>query len=269
MPSGCWACSVALAQPSARGRIRITLARLAGRRRSDTTRTFEGGNLKHAHIRSVAAIALIAAALSGQSEAQTLYRCGKQYQDRPCDAGQQGRAVGNATSQSAGGTTDADCSRRGERALKIIWAREGGTTVDAALSQSGGGDERRLVEEVYQKRGSASQIRAAIEVDCVAQKERDAQAAAMVKALGLPQNSQSGQPQPAQPPAEDPQAAEARRQRLAAEDQAARKKETCARLNGDMQRNLAAQRSGGGIATMEKLNEQRRDIARRMSDAGC
>jgi hypothetical protein len=225
--------------------------------------------MKHDHLRAAAVIACIGAALSGPADAQTMYRCGKQYQDRPCDTGQQGRAIGNATSGQPGRMADADCSRRGERAMRIIWAREGGTTADVALSQAGNDDDRRLVQEVYQKRGSASQIRAAIESDCAVQKERDAQAAAMVKALGLPANPQSGQPPAAQPPAEDPKAAEARRQRLAADEQAARKRETCSRLNDDMQRILASQRAGGNISTMEKLNDQRRDIARQMSDAGC
>jgi len=219
-------------------------------------------------MRAAAVIAVIGAALSGQPAAQTMYRCGKQYQDRPCDAGQQGRAVGNATTQGSGGTSDAECSQRGERALKIIWAREGGTTADAALSQARSADERGLVQQVYARRGSSSQIRAAIEADCVAQKERDAQAAAMVKAMGLPGAQQPAQPA-AQPAGEDPAAAEARRQRLAAENDAAAKKATCSSLNAEMQRNVSAQRAGGSAATMERLNDQRRDISRRMSEAGC
>ncbi len=225
--------------------------------------------MKQAHMRSAAVIAVIGAVLSGQPAAQTMYRCGKQYQDRPCDAGRQGRAVGNATTQGSGGTSDAECRQRGEHALKIIWAREGGTTADAALSQAGSADERGLVQQVYARRGSSSQIRAAIEADCVAQKERDAQAAAMVKAMGLSGSPQQpGQPA-AQPTGEDPAAAAARRQRLAAENDAAAKKATCSSLNAEMQRNVSAQRAGGSAATMERLNNAGRDIARRISEAGC
>ena len=89
-----------------------------------------------------------------------------------------------------------------------------------------------------------------------------------MKALGLQGNPQGGQPQAAQP-VEDPKAAEERRQRLAADEEAARKKETCARLNGAMQRNLSSQRSGGSITRMEQLNDERRDISRQIGEAGC
>ncbi len=222
--------------------------------------------MRCSHMRAAAAIAFIAAAACAPADAQTMYRCGRQYQDRPCDAGQQGRAVGRATTSQPSRSAYPECTQRGERAMKIIWAREGGATADAALSQARGGDDRQLVMEVYQKRGSAAQIRSAIEEDCAAQKEKDAQTAAMMKALGL-----EGNPQPqAQPrPVEDPRAAEERRQRLAADEEAARKKETCARLNGDMQRNLSSQRAGGSITRMEKLNDERRDILRQISEAGC
>ena len=220
-------------------------------------------------MRSAAVIALIGAALSGQPAAQTMYRCGKQYQDRPCDAGQQGRAVGSATTGAGGGTSDAECRQRGERALQVIWAREGGTTADAALSQAGSADQRALVQQVYARRGSSSQIRAAIEADCVAQKEREAQAAAMVKAMGLSGSPQQPAQPAAQPTGEDAAAVEARRQRLAAENEAAARKATCSQLNAEMQRNVSAQRTGGSVATMERLNDQRRDIERRVREAGC
>src|SRR4051812_17454103 len=59
--------------------------------------------------------------------AQTMYRCGNKYQDRPCDAGQKSKAVGSASFGAAEASSgDAQCAQRGKDALKIVWSREGG-----------------------------------------------------------------------------------------------------------------------------------------------
>ena len=80
--------------------------------------------------------ALAAMALCAPAEAQTMYKCGRQYQDRPCDAGQQGKVVGGAAPSQAAPKpgADAECAQRGSAALNIIWAREGGATAERQLS---------------------------------------------------------------------------------------------------------------------------------------
>jgi hypothetical protein len=227
---------------------------------------------------------LAAMALCASVGAQTMYKCGRQYQDRPCDAGQQGKVMGGAApSQPAPKAgADAECAQRGSAALIVVWAREGGATAERQLSDievkntspSKKAEERKLVQDVYQKRGSAPEIRAAIEADCAVEKEKAAQAAALAAAAARLQ----GDIQPAAPvtPAtssgpsdQDLKAAEERRRQEMAANEAERKRRQCASLNADLERNRSSQRASGSIASMEKLNEQRRRIEGQVREAGC
>jgi hypothetical protein len=228
--------------------------------------------------------ALAAMALCAPVEAQTMYKCGRQYQDRPCDAGQQGKVVGGAAPTQAApkGGADAECAQRGSVALAIIWAREGGATAERQLSgieeknisTSRKAEERKLVQDVYQKRGSASQIRAAIEADCATEKEKAAQAAALGAAAAKLQGDIQPAPPvtpaaPSGPSDQDLKAAEERRRQETAANEAERKRKLCASLSGDLERNRGSQRAGGSVASMEKLNDQRRRIEGQIRDAGC
>lgn len=205
-----------------------------------------------------------------------MYKCGKQYQDRPCDAGQQGRAVGNATTAQppAGAVSDAECTQRGSDSLKIVWSREGGATADRLLSEidakgippSKKAEERMLVQSVYQKRGSAPQIRAAIEADCLAEKEKAAQAAALAAAAARLQPAVTAPAPPSGSPATTP--ARAAEERVTT-DTAASNQTRCRNLGSSLERNRASQRSGGSTATMEKLRDSGRKIEIQMRDAGC
>jgi hypothetical protein len=213
-------------------------------------------------------VALIALAFQAPTGAQKMYKCGKQYQDRPCDDGQQGKVVGNATSGAKSGTvSDLDCSRRGGDALKIAWAREGGATMDKQLSEAGSSEQRKLVQEVYHKRGTAPEIRASIEADCVVEKERAAQAAELARALMNSQggsSSASGAPSSGATPTSGADAAQ--RQQQAEADNKAR---TCANLNSSLQNNASRMRSGGSASTMASLDNERQSIQKAMRDAGC
>ena len=135
---------------------------------------------------------IAAAAFCAPAGAQKMYRCGSTYQETPCTGNQQGkeiRAAGPASSQSAS-STDAACAQRGAASQKIVWAREAGATAEKALadveskslSRSQKEEEKRLIEDIYQKRGSAPEIRAAIEADCVADKKLQSEAAALEQA---------------------------------------------------------------------------------------
>jgi hypothetical protein len=221
------------------------------------------------------AAALACAAISAPVGAQTMYKCGKQYQDRPCDAGQQGRAVGSATSsQPAGGAAgDADCAQRGGDALKVAWSREGGATAERLLAEidakgippSKKADEKALVQSVYQKRGSAPQIRAAVEAECLAEKEKAAQAAALAAAAAKLQPAA-----PASAPAA-PAAAPGTPQVTAVQQtgSADSNKTLCRNLGSSLERNRASQRKGGGTAAMESLRDSAGKIEAQMREAGC
>jgi hypothetical protein len=225
----------------------------------------------NATTRLVLAAAL--ALLCAPAQSQTMYRCGKVYQDRPCDAGTKGKAMGStgveAATPSGGG--DAECAQRGKDSLKIVWSREGGATEERLLSETRSGSQQQFIRDVYRRRGSAAQVQAAVEADCVAEKER-MRAAMAAAAL-------SGQPLPASPavrepmqPAADPEA-EARRKWEREQKQAAAaaesRKRTCDGYNRQMESLRARERSGGSAATMDSLNAQRRDLRERMGKAGC
>lgn len=108
-----------------------------------------------------------------ESNAQTMYRCGSNYQDKPCAQGQVGKVIGNQASrdESASPAIDAACRRRGEAAKKIIWSRKGGASKDDLLAGVASMDESRLIEDVYAIKGDYTQIRKTIETECMAAKE--------------------------------------------------------------------------------------------------
>jgi hypothetical protein len=131
-----------------------------------------------------------ALALCGAAHAQkNLFRCGNSYQDRPC-ATEPGKVIGKsgapaATPPATGATpatVDLACTRRGAQAQKIMWAREAGATAETQLATAATPADRKLVADVYDRRGSSVEVRAAIEADCSAEKARNAQAAALMEA---------------------------------------------------------------------------------------
>ena len=83
--------------------------------------------------------------------AQTMYRCGTVFQDRPCENGQQGKVIGtnrasNSTQAAAKPAVDMSCARRGEEAKKIIWSREGGASAEKLMAEASSSEQRRLIE---------------------------------------------------------------------------------------------------------------------------
>jgi len=223
-----------------------------------------------------------------QAFGQTMYRCGNKYQDRPCDAGQKGRAVGSTGVDSgpapgvapgAGGagaarSPDAQCVQLGQDALKIVWSREGGATQERLESEAKTGRERNFVRDVYRRRGSASQVQASVEADCVAERDRAAQAAVLEAAAarlrGEPRETGSGSSIESRPPsAADIQAAERQRAQAAADRDAERKKSLCASLNASMDNLTARERRGGSGGTMDAMRGERRSLQSQMSSNGC
>ncbi|RZL02825.1 MAG: hypothetical protein EOP36_07525 [Rubrivivax sp.] len=119
----------------------------------------------------------------------TMFRCGSSYQDRPCDAGQPAKVIGGsgvvrehvsasspAPVASAGTAVvvaprvDAECAAQGNRAKQIVWAKESGRTADVQLAAATSDDDRRLITDVYRRRGSALDVRSGVEADCMAAK---------------------------------------------------------------------------------------------------
>src|ERR1044071_8732671 len=112
--------------------------------------------------------------MAAQAEAQTMYRCGSVYQDRPCDAGKAGKVVGSTGTAGAAATSsgdvDPECLQRGKDSQKTVGAREGGATQERLLSEASSPNERRLIQNAYRRPGAATTVQAAGEAHCAAEK---------------------------------------------------------------------------------------------------
>jgi hypothetical protein len=205
-----------------------------------------------------------------QAQAQTLYRCGSVYQDRPCDAGKTGKVVGSTGSGAAAAPAsgvDPECVQRGKDSNKIVWAREGGATEERLLSEASSARERRLIQNAYRRPGAASTVQAAVEADCVAEKQREEQDAAIALAAALKARREGGTAQTPDPQAQEQAAQTAAQQR--AEREAESKKRQCTRYGDEMESLRRAERAGGSASRMDSLNEQRRNLREQVSRAGC
>jgi hypothetical protein len=199
-----------------------------------------------------------------QVQAQTMYRCGNVYQDRPCDAGKPGRAVGSTRTDAAApavARVDAECAQRGKDSLKIVWSREGGATLERLLDEAKTAEDKRLVRDVYRRPGGASTVQAAVEADCVVEKQKaeEETAKAIAAALKAGRDGTLPAPEPASP--QRPQ------ERAAHEPD--RKKQQCAQLDAQLESLRARERAGGDVRRMEALNDERRALRAQMSRAGC
>lgn len=218
-------------------------------------------------------LALIAAAALMwpvlHAHAQRMYRCGNAYQDRPCEGAQAGRQVRDFSGPAAPGSrqiADAQCARRGEEAVKIVWARESGATREQ--QEASGMHSQQLIDSVYYKRGSAPEIRAAVEAECMADKER--QAAALAAAAARIQGTASVPPPSAQgPAAADLARIQERQDAEIAANQEAFKKSRCADLGRQSENLRRQERAGGSSATMARLYDLRTSLDETRRKEGC
>jgi hypothetical protein len=132
------------------------------------------------------------------SPAQALFRCGNSYQDKPCNTAAAespvNPAIRNATVPAtptavkvAASPFAARCAQIGNEAQRIVWNREGGATREKQIAELPRGavydDMVQTIDAVYTKRGTAPEIRGQIEAECLVQKQKQADAAAALKAL--------------------------------------------------------------------------------------
>lgn len=216
--------------------------------------------------------------LSGPAHA--LYRCGNSYQDKPCStaatetpvnpAVRLGNSPAPATARATATPSPspspfaARCAQIGNEAQRIVWNREGGATREkqiAELPRGAAYDEMvKTIDSVYIKRGTAPEIRGQIEAECLAEKQRQADALATLKAL----NEQAGikpaaatpatvSAAPATPPTATPADPAAQCKSLRAQDDALR----------------ASQPGRGDAAVMKTIREQRAAMDAKLSAAKC
>jgi hypothetical protein len=209
-------------------------------------------------------VSLVLCILSGtfslSVHAQTMYRCNSSYQDRPCDAGQKATVVGKMSAPSHKGDVDLACTRRSEEAKKIIWSREGGASQEKLMAETNNGERRKLIADVYAMRADASEVRAAIEKDCMAEKsqsnmmldtaERDVVRRAPTDVKKAETAGNSG----------------ANRSKT---ENNAQERAQCQNYKSRVQNIRLAQAQGGSAATMDALNHERRAAQAEANALGC
>lgn len=122
--------------------------------------------------------------------AQTMYRCGSSYQDKPCANGQTSVVVGTQKSAARDQSErvsqiDPACKAKGEEAKKIIWMREGGAQKNDLLAKSNSIEQSQLITEIYAVRGNSNEIRANIEKNCMELKDLSKRSIALPDAATL------------------------------------------------------------------------------------
>jgi hypothetical protein len=208
---------------------------------------------------------LISIVFSVSVQAQTMYRCGSAYQDRPCENGQQGKVIGvnRAPVSSDKPALDLSCSRRGEEAKKIIWSREGGASADKLMAEANSGERRKLIADVYAIRGNSGDVRAMIESDCMAEKVRARQGGYMPdEEASSPASSRAAE-------RKTQTQGDADKRVENTDNAAARKRAQCDNLKKLVANNRSEQRTGGNSGTMNSLNQQKNDLEEVLKSAGC
>jgi hypothetical protein len=221
--------------------------------------------------------------------ALAMYRCGNVFQDKPCESGPEIRlspsgrptsappAARAASAPAAAPATATPssftvaCARVGEQAQRIVWKREGGATQEQQLAERVTGlsqaEHGKTVAAVYARRGSAPEVRAAIEAECVAERQKEADAAALLNQL----RKQAGETPaaPAAGPAPAPGAAADSAQASPAPADGKPSAATCSRLRSALADVNARLTQGGNARAMEALQNERRSAEASLRSSGC
>lgn len=211
------------------------------------------------------------------------YRCGNSFQDTPCTSGNASGVVRPSTvvSSNSEATSGASqkpsafavvCGRWGKSAMDVAWKREAGALRESQLSKPSGDlnskDYATVVDSVYAKRGAAPTIRVAIEAECVAQKQQEADEAAALAALSRKRGA-TDKTLVSDASQDEAQMKSTSREDSAKTQRTAGKKALCADLNEQLTDVKNSARRGVKIGEMEKLNNDTRDIERKISNSKC
>jgi hypothetical protein len=225
--------------------------------------------------------------LSG-APAMAMYRCGNVFQDKPCESGKEIRlspsgrpatAPSNAPAAPAAPATAASpppfaaaCARIGEQAQRIAWKREGGASREQQLAEPSTvlphGEQAKTIDAVYARRGSAPEIRAAIQSECLAEKQKEAEAAEMLRHLrkqaGEIREAPAASTASPTSPIPVPNSGQIR-PTAATQPSAAH----CASLREVVEHANSRLRQGGSAAAMEKLQNERHRAEESVRSSGC
>lgn len=230
-------------------------------------------------------------ALSG-APAMAMYRCGNVFQDTPCTSGTEIRlspsgrpapaqpaapaapAAAAATAapaeKSAPPATPSSfavaCARVGDQAQRIVWKREAGATQEQQLAERATvlppSEQTKTIAAVYARRGNAPEIRAAIEAECVVDRQKEAAAAELLGQL----RKQAGETGATAPVASS-SAGDSAQTRPAASSKPS--VATCARLRQTLAEANGRLSQGGSARSMEQMQNDRRNAEAAFRGNGC
>ncbi|HKY01139.1 MAG TPA: hypothetical protein VJM53_01155 [Burkholderiales bacterium] len=202
---------------------------------------------------------------ASSANAQKLYRCGNQYQDRACDSGpgKQISGVANGAAQLPPAFTELSCAKRGEAAEAIAKKLSGGASSEQLLQEIDGKSasadsklaEKRLVVDVAQLKGSPAEIRVLAESDCAMAKK--AQPVSIVQ----PQRQSSNE--------DSYRENEIAMQRQRDERAAADKQRKCEEYARDLRNIRSGERAGGSARHMDQLREEGLELETKRRSLGC
>lgn len=136
--------------------------------------------------------------LSAHLHAQQLYKCGATFQDKPCETEVQKKyssVTGSFSKEQVTSSADSQCADHGSYAVPIIQARLANETqeslnakIDAKpIGRQEKIRQKELVVAVFAKKGNATEIRGAIESECM-----DKKTASKTRVAAITQSSNSG-----------------------------------------------------------------------------
>jgi hypothetical protein len=213
-------------------------------------------------------LSLVCTSMQGSAHAQTMYKCGSNYQDKPCANGQTSKVIVTQRSTTTEAETktvvDPVCTRRSEDAKKIIWMRQGGAAKEDVMAKADSLAQQRLVDEVYATRGDTPQIRASIEKRCMESRTvqrspeamSDAELLSAAKALEKRLNN----------------AEKAEASRVAPAEQEApapKRKLPCQNIKMQLEIVSNTIRAGADVQTLQQLNQQKRDLEKDWTAGSC
>lgn len=215
------------------------------------------------------------------AQGQTMYRCGNSYQDKPCANGKPGVVIGSnqARTQNSVDTAEAmdpSCKRRGEEAKKIIWMREGGAQKNDLLAKSNSDEQSQLIADIYAVRGNSNDIRANIEKNCMQERALRAEFikrsgavsdAEILQALRKAQAAMATTDKSADKANSKNALTEKSAETSLAEGEssATKKRLPCPNLKTQLEIVNANLRAGADVATMQSLQQQKRNLEKDIS----
>jgi hypothetical protein len=224
------------------------------------------------------------ATLFGAVSSSAQFRCGNSFQDTPCATGSAASMPRSSVSGSKSAASPdvavsqnvspfaVVCARWGKTALDVAWKREAGALREAQLAKPGGDISRKdfttVVDSVYAKRGTAPKLRVEVETECIAQKQLEADEAAVLAAMAR-KLGDSDKNQALDSANNDLQKKTPSRDGQAKTASQADRQDSCSDLKDKLFAVKNSARRGGSAATMEKLNDDRRELERKINNAKC